>query len=55
VGEGRAVDVVCLHFGKDFNTMFIIDKLIRYSLDKGTVMWAEGWLNCLAQRAVISS
>ncbi|KAK4823901.1 hypothetical protein QYF61_007966, partial [Mycteria americana] len=55
MGEGRAVDVVCLHFGKAFNTVFIIDKLIRYRLDKWTVRWAESWLNCWAQRAVISS
>ncbi|KAK4816776.1 hypothetical protein QYF61_022888 [Mycteria americana] len=39
VGEGRAVDIVCLDFSKAFNCMFrkiLIEKLLKYGLDQPT-------------------
>jgi len=49
VDEGRAVDVVHLHFNKAYDSVphnVLIDKLMKYKLDKGTVRWTENWLSC---------
>lgn len=32
-----------------------IDKVLKYVLDKWTVMWAVNWLNYWAQSVVVSS
>ncbi|GAB0210093.1 mitochondrial enolase superfamily member 1 [Grus japonensis] len=58
VDEGRAVDVVCLHFSKTFDTVshnILVSKLRKCGLDERTVRWVENWLNGRAQRVVISS
>jgi len=47
--EGRAVGVVCLDFSKAFGSVsynILIDKLVRYGVDKWTVRWTENWLKC---------
>jgi len=43
----KAFDTVCHNI--------LTDKLIKYKLDKWAVRWTENWLNCQAQRVVISS
>ncbi|KAK4825167.1 hypothetical protein QYF61_024556 [Mycteria americana] len=57
VDEVRALEVVYLDFSKAFNTVcykILIEKLMKYGLDKWTVRWIENWLNCWAQKVVIS-
>lgn len=52
VSKGRAVDVVDLSFSKAFDTVthnILLDKLMKYRLDKWTVRWTEKWLNCWTQ------
>lgn len=56
--EGRTVDFVYLDFNRAFGTVscnILIDKLMKYGLDKWTVRWSENWLNCQAESVVISS
>ncbi|GAB0204001.1 mitochondrial enolase superfamily member 1 [Grus japonensis] len=58
VDEGTAVDIEYLDFRKAFDTVshkILIEKLMKYGLDKQTVRWIENWLNGQAQRVVISS
>lgn len=55
VDEERAADVVYLDFSKAFKTISHkspIDKLMKYKLDKWTVMQTENWLN--RQRILMS-
>lgn len=55
--EGSAVDVVCLEFSKVFDTIchnVITGKLMKYRVGKRKVSWTENWLNCWAERIVIS-
>lgn len=55
--EGRVADVVYFDFYKVSSAAFhniIIDKLMKYRLDKWAVRWAEHWVSCQAERAVIS-
>ncbi|KAK4824064.1 hypothetical protein QYF61_009915 [Mycteria americana] len=57
VDQGRAVDVVYLDISKAFGTVshrILIEKLMKYGLDEQTMRWIENWLNCQAQRVVIS-
>ena len=57
VDEGRAVDVVYLHFSKAFDTVshnILLGKLRKYGLDEWSVRWIENWLNGRTQRVVIS-
>lgn len=47
VHMGKAVDVVYLDFSRDFDMVclyILMDKLMKYSLGKGTVRWIEIWL-----------
>ncbi|KAK4830241.1 hypothetical protein QYF61_009308 [Mycteria americana] len=58
VDEGRVVDVIYLDFREVFKTVSyttLIDKPMKYGLDKWTVRWIKNWLNCRAQRVVLSS
>jgi len=58
VDEGRAVDVVYLHFSKAFDTdshNILLGKLRKYGLDEWSVKCIENWLNGRTQRVVISS
>ena len=57
VVDRRAADVVYLDFCKAFDTVshkILVDKLMKYRLEKWTVTWDEIWLNCWAQGVVIS-
>lgn len=54
--EGRAVDVICLDFGKAFDTVshnMPIDKLPISLLDRWTTIWVETDLNYQTQRVVV--
>lgn len=54
--EGRTGDVY-LGFSTAFQTLsysILIEKLVKYKLDKGTMRWTEHWLNCQAQRVMAS-
>ena len=58
VDEGRAVDVVYLHFSKAFDTVshnILISQLRKCGLDEWTVRRIGNWLNGRTQRVVISS
>ena len=55
VDEGRAVDVVYLHFSKAFDTVShnnLTGKLRTCGLDEWSVKWIENWLNGGTQRVV---
>ncbi|CAM4628745.1 unnamed protein product [Lepidochelys olivacea] len=57
VDEGKAVDMLFLHFSKDFDTIshsILACKLKKYGLDEWTIRWIESWLDCRAQRVVIN-
>lgn len=57
VDQGRAEVVFHLDFGRAINTVshnVLIDKLMKYRLDKHTLRWTEKWPNSLAWRIVIS-
>lgn len=46
--EGRAVDLVYVDFSKAFGTVscnILIDKLMKYGLDKWAVGWSENLMN----------
>jgi len=52
------VDAVYLYFIMAFSTIYhsiVSDKLMEYGPDKWTMRWTENWLNCWAQRVVMSS
>lgn len=52
-----AVHVVYLNFSNSFATVshyIHIDKMKTYGLDKQAVRWIANWLDCWAQRFVIS-
>lgn len=54
----EAVDVFCFNSRKAFNTIFYnisTDKVIKCGLSKWTIKWTENWLNCQAERVIISS
>ncbi|CAM4616486.1 unnamed protein product [Caretta caretta] len=57
VDEGKAVDVLFLDFRKAFDTVshnILASKLKKYGLDECTTRWIESWLDCQAQRVVIT-
>jgi len=48
VGEGKAVDVVCLDFSKAFDTVphsILLEQLAAHGLDGCTLHWIKNWLN----------
>ncbi|PKU46948.1 rna-directed dna polymerase from mobile element jockey-like [Limosa lapponica baueri] len=52
-----AVDIVCLDFGKAFDTVphsILLEKLANNSIDDCTLHWVKNWLDSRAQRAVIN-
>lgn len=53
---GRRVDVVYFSLSKAFNAVshVILTAKLVSKLGKWTVRWVENWLDCQAQRAVIS-
>ena len=58
VDEGRAVDVVYLNFSEAFDTVshsLLLEKLMRYGLDKWSVQWVGNWLTGRTQRVVANS
>ena len=57
VGEGRAMDIVCLDLSKAFSTvshMILLKKLMKYGLDEQTMRWTENCLNGWVQVVVIT-
>jgi len=55
VDEGKAVDVVCLEFGKVFDTVshsILLEKLAAHGLDGHTLCCVKNWLGGHAQRMV---
>jgi len=57
VDERRGADVVYLDIVEASDTLsynILVDKLMKYGLDKWTVRQFENWLSCQAQRVVIS-
>jgi len=48
VDEGKAVDIIYLHFSKTFNTFphrILLEKLAAHGLDGCTLHWIKNWLN----------
>lgn len=48
VDEGKAVDVVCLHFSKAFDIIshsILLAKLAAHGLDRCTLCWVKNWLD----------
>ena len=57
VDEGKAVDVVCLDFGKAFYTVshgLFLQKLAARGLDRYTLSWIKSWLEGWTQRLVVN-
>jgi len=57
VDEGKAVDVVSLHFSKAFDTVLhsiLLEKLAAHGLGGCTLHWIKNWLNGQAQRVVVN-
>ena len=55
--EGKAVNVVCLDFGKTFDTVphnIIVEKLAAHGLDGRMLCWVKHWLDGQAQRVVVN-
>ena len=55
--EGKAVDVVYLHFSKAFDTTshsILLEKLAAHGLDRCTVHWVKNWLDGRAQRVMVN-
>ncbi|GAB0182778.1 mitochondrial enolase superfamily member 1 [Grus japonensis] len=58
VGVWRAVDIVYLDFSKAFDTVphsLLLEKLMRYGLDKWSMWWVGNWLTGCTQRVVHKS
>jgi len=54
---GKAVEIVYPDFSKAFNTVshsLLLEKLMRYGLDKWSVPWVENWLTGRTQRVVVN-
>lgn len=54
----EAIDVFCFNFRKAFNTIsykISTDKVIKCRLNKWTIKQTENWLNCQAEKVIISS
>ncbi|KAK4814215.1 hypothetical protein QYF61_012554 [Mycteria americana] len=57
VDEGKAVDVVYLHFSKAFDRVshsILLEKLAAHGLDGCTLRWVKNWLDGWAQRVVVN-
>jgi len=57
VDEGKVVDMVYLDFSKAFDAVphiILMEKLAAHGLDGHTLCWVKYWLDCRAQRVVIS-
>ena len=57
VDEGKGVDVVCLDFSKDFDTIshsILLEKLAVHSLDRRTLHCVKNWLDGWPQRVVVN-
>lgn len=57
VDQGNAVDVVYLDFSKAFDKVshsILIEKMVKYGVDKRTVRWIQNWLSDRTQRVVIN-
>ncbi|KAK4810929.1 hypothetical protein QYF61_013337 [Mycteria americana] len=57
VDEGKAVDVVFLHFSKAFDTVphsILLDKLSNCEMSRFMVCWVKNWLKGRAQRVVVN-
>ncbi|GAB0185563.1 hypothetical protein GRJ2_001021600 [Grus japonensis] len=57
VDEGKAVDVVCLDFGKAFDTFshgILLEKLAAHGLDGCMLRWVKNWLDGRAQSIVVN-
>jgi len=55
--EGKAVDVVYLHFSKAFDTVshsILLQKLAVRGLDRYALGWVRNWLEGQAQRVVVN-
>lgn len=51
VDEGKAIDVVCLDFGKDFD--ILLERLAAYGLEWCTAYCIKKWLNDQSQTVVV--
>lgn len=58
VDKGRAGDIFCLDFSKDFDNVsshnILIGRLRKCGLDEWTVRWINNWLNGRSQKVMIS-
>jgi len=57
VGEGKAVDVVCLDFSKAFDTVshsILLENLAAHVLDMCVLCLVKNWLEGQAQRVVVN-
>jgi len=55
--EGKAVEVIDLHFSKAFDTVphsILLEKLAAHGLDGCTLCWIENWLNGQVQRVLVN-
>ncbi|GAB0206599.1 mitochondrial enolase superfamily member 1 [Grus japonensis] len=55
---GRAMDTVYLDFSKAFDMVphsLLLEKLMRYGLDKWSMWWVGNWLTGRTQRVVVNS
>ncbi|GAB0178015.1 mitochondrial enolase superfamily member 1 [Grus japonensis] len=55
--EGKAVDVIYLHFSKAFDIIshsILLEKLAAHGLDRCTHCWVKNWLCGQAQRIVVN-
>ncbi|GAB0207760.1 mitochondrial enolase superfamily member 1 [Grus japonensis] len=58
IDVGQAVDIVYLDFSKAFDTVphsLLLEKLMRYGLDKWSMQWVGNWLTGCTQRMVVNS
>ena len=57
VDEGKAVDIVYLHFSMAFDMVshsILLEKLAARGLDRYTLCWVKNWLHGRAQRVVVN-